>query len=324
MQVSLVIFEDAVLSAVSGAIDLISGANRYLQERGKEPAFELQLVSENAKSIHLNVPAQFFCFKTIDEIAETDLIIIPAFSINPDAALQKNKAIVDWIKAMKQSGTEIASLCFGSYFLAEAGLLDGKTATSHWAAISDMQQRYPNVTMLSDRVITDRDGVYTSGGAFSSLTLIVYLVEKFCGREAAIWVSKMYAVDMDRLSQAHFSVFKGQHNHFDSDILKAQQFIEQNFDSDITIDQIAEQAHMSKRNFIRRFKAATQNTPLEYLQRVRVESAKKSLEMNEQNIAAMVYDVGYNDLKTFRMVFKRITGLTPQEYRKKYARPAVA
>ncbi len=324
MHVSLVIFEDAVLSAISGTIDLIAGTNRYLQEIGKEPAFELQLVSEKSKNIHLNVPAQFFCYKTIGEVEETDLIIVPAFMINPETALQKNKAIIDWIKEKKQSGTEIASLCFGSYFLAEAGLLNGKTATSHWAAIPDMQQRYPQVKMLSDRVITDRDGIYTSGGAFSSLTLIVYLVEKFCGREAAIWVSKMYAVDMDRVSQAHFSVFKGQHNHFDSDILRVQHFIEQNFDTDITVEQMAEHAHMSKRNFIRRFKAATQNTPLEYLQRVRVESAKKSLEMNEQNIAAMVYDVGYNDLKTFRMVFKRITGLTPQEYRKKYARPAVA
>ena len=176
MHVSLVIFEDAVLSAISGTIDLIAGTNRYLQEIGKEPAFELQLVSEKSKNIHLNVPAQFFCYKTIGEVEETDLIIVPAFMINPETALQKNKAIIDWIKEKKQSGTEIASLCFGSYFLAEAGVLNGKTATSHWAAIPDMQQRYPQVKKLSDMVITDRDGIYTSGGAFSSLTLIVYLV----------------------------------------------------------------------------------------------------------------------------------------------------
>jgi transcriptional regulator GlxA family with amidase domain len=180
------------------------------------------------------------------------------------------------------------------------------------------------VQVLKDSVMTDHDGIYTSGGALLSWNLILYLVEKFCGRDVSIGVSRMFNIDLDRASQAHFVVFQGQRQHSDSDILKAQTFIEQNFHLPISVEQIAERSNMSKRNFIRRFKSATQNTPLEYLQRVKVESAKKALEKNTDDVASVMYNAGYNDTKTFRKVFKHVTGLTPQAYRKKYSRDVVS
>lgn len=318
--ISILVYEDAVLSAVSGALDILTGTNRFLEGAGRTAAFHVQLVSEKLKNIQLRLPAQFICHKTMDEVAETDLIIVPAFNGDPDTILQKNRAFVEWIYSMNSRGTEVASLCYGSYFLAEAGLLSGKACTSHWRTVEDMQRKYPDAEVLPDMVITDQQGIYTSGGAFSSLNLVLYLVEKFCGREVGTQISKIFSIDMDRVSQAHFAVFQGQRGHEDEEILKAQNYIEQKFQDQISVEDIARQANMSRRNFFRRFKEATQNTPLEYLQRVKVEAAKKALEKGTKNISSLIYDVGYNDLKAFRSVFKRITGLTPQEYRDKYSR----
>lgn len=319
-EVSLLIFEDVVLSSVSGVLDILMQTNHFLESSGKEPAFKVGLVSEKMKNIQTNVPAQFICYKTIDELFHTDLIIIPSFHGDPETMLSKNQATVAWLKEMSDMGTEVASLCRGSYFLAEAGLLEGKPCTTHWTAAEDMEKRYPGVKMMFDKVVTDVDGTYTSGGAFSSLNLILYLIEKFSGRDAAIWASKMFSIDLDRMNQSHFAVFQGQRQHEDEEILRAQTYIEENFHAQISVEHVAEQTNMSKRNFIRRFKSATKNTPLEYLQRVKIESAKKALEQHNYSILSLMHDVGYNDLKTFRTVFKRITGLTPQDYRRKYSR----
>lgn len=320
INISILIHENVILSSACGPLDILARTNQILAEAGKPPKFRVELVSEQLRNIMLADQAQFICDKTLDEVIHANLVIVPAFKGEPGKVLDKNRAMVDWIKAEHANGAEIASLCVGSYFLAEAGLLNGKPCTSHWAAIDDLRRRYPQIKARPDQVLTDQDGIYTGGGAFSSLNLIVYLVEKFCGKEVGIKASKNFSIHMDHLNQAHFSVFKGQRQHGDNDIAKAQSFIEDNFTRDISLEQTAKRFNMSKRNFIRRFKKATHNTPMEYLQRVKVEAAKQGLEMKGRNISAIMYDVGYNDMKTFRDVFKRITGLTPQAYRKKYCR----
>lgn len=318
--IALLLYEDVIPSSVTGVLDILSATNRFLQETGRPEAFKLLLASEqkNIKPSLLVDP--HIEHTTLAELKQVDLVITPAFQGDPDAILQRNAGMIQWIREMNQAGTEIASLCVGSYFLAEAGVLSNKICTSHWMAVTDMQRRYPDIKMLADMVLTDQEGVYTSGGAFSSLNLILYLVEKFCGKDTGIWASKMFSIDIDRVKQAHFAVFRGQYQHRDKEIQKAQAFIEQNYHQQISVEQIAEQINMSKRNFIRRFKNATQNTPLEYLQRVKIESAKKALEHSAQDTLSLAVEAGYNDVKTFRMVFKRITGLTPQDYRRKYCR----
>ncbi|MEZ0540838.1 GlxA family transcriptional regulator [Fibrella arboris] len=321
--ISLLVYEDAVLASISGVIDLLVATNGYAQQIGQPAPFRLELVSEQQKHIQLNVPAQFICTKTLAEITHTDLIIVPAFYVEPDEALTKNKILIDWIAAQYEQGTEVASLCLGSYFLAEAGILSGRSCTSHWKAFDDLQRRYPDVQVLTDSVMTDKEGIYTSGGALLSWNLILYLIEKFCGRDLCIGISRMFNIDLARASQSYFAVFQGQRQHEDQDILKAQTFIETNFHLPISVERIASEANMSKRNFIRRFKSATQNTPQEYLQRVKIESAKKALEKDRDDVSSIMYDVGYNDVKTFRKVFKQITGLTPQDYRRKYSRDSL-
>jgi transcriptional regulator GlxA family with amidase domain len=319
-EIALIIHEDATLSTITGAMDMLIHTNRLFQHSGKPQPFKIVLAVEKSNDHLLHVPTPLASYATLEEISRPDLIIVPAFYGDKDMMLKKHEAIISWINTKYQNGAEVASLCSGIYFLAEAGLLPGRSCTAHWNDMDDIVRRYPDVNFLSDMVITDQDGIYTSGGAFSSLNLILYLIDKFCGREVGIWASKMFSLDMDRISQSHFAVFKGQRQHKDDEILKAQTYIEENHHLQINIDEIAGYTNMSKRNFIRRFKKATHNTPFEYLQRVKIEAAKKALEKGTQNINLLMYDAGYNDIKTFREVFKKITGLTPQDYKRKYSR----
>ncbi|HVW95322.1 MAG TPA: helix-turn-helix domain-containing protein [Mucilaginibacter sp.] len=319
-EIAILIHEDAVFSTVSGAMDMLIHTNRLFHETGKPMPFKITLAGEGRDNTFLRNPEPYVGYSAIAEMERPGLIIVPAFYGDRSVTPRKHQILIDWLNEMNKNGAEVASLCSGSYFLAEAGLLSGRSCTSHWFDKDDIVSRYPDVNFLSDMVITDDRGIYTSGGAFSSLNLVLYLIDKFCGREVGVWASKMFSLDMDRTNQSHFAVFKGQYQHNDEDILKAQKYIEQNHHQQLNIDEIAEHSNMSKRNFIRRFKKATQNTPFEYLQRVKIEAAKKALESGAQNINMLMYDAGYNDIKTFREVFKKITGLTPQDYRRKYSR----
>ena len=319
-EIALILHDDATLSTVTGAMDMLIHTNNLFRHSGKPLPFKIVLAGEKSSNDLLQIPSPFVSYSTIAELTHPDLIIVPAFYGDRDLGLKKHHDIINWLNTMHQKGAEVASLCSGIYFLAEAGLLPGRSCTAHWNDMEDIVRRYPDVNFQSDMVITDQEGIYTSGGAFSSLNLILYLIDKFCGREVGIWASKMFSLDMDRISQSHFAVFKGQRQHNDDDILKAQTYIEKNHHLQINIEEIAGNSNMSKRNFIRRFKKATKNTPFEYLQRVKIEAAKKALEKGAQNINLLMYDAGYNDIKTFREVFKKITGLTPQDYRRKYSR----
>lgn len=319
-EIALLMHADVTLSTISGAMDMLIHTNRYFSMQHKPEPFKIILAGDSKNNNILPVSGQLVHHQSLAETSRPDLIIIPAFYGDRDEALKKHAGLIDWIKESYHKGAEVASMCSGSYFLAETGLLKERSCTSHWADIADLTSRYPDINFISQMVITDQEGIYTSGGAFSSLNMILYLIEKFCGREVGIWASKMFSLDIDRINQAHFMVFKGQRQHEDEEILNAQAYIEKNYNAQISVDQIAEHSNMSKRNFIRRFKNATQNTPLEYVQRVKIESAKKALESGAQNINLLMYDAGYSDVKTFRQVFKRITGLTPQDYRRKYCR----
>jgi transcriptional regulator GlxA family with amidase domain len=179
---------------------------------------------------------------------------------------------------------------------------------------------FPDADVVDDKIMTEDTGIYTSGGAYSYLNLLIYLIEKYAGREIAILISKAFMIDIDRISQSPFIIFQGQKAHEDEPIRKAQEFIEKNFQDKITVEQLASMHALSRRNLERRFKKATCNTVTEYIQRVKIEAAKKNFETSRKNINEVMYDVGYLDTKAFRTTFKKITGLSPIEYRKKYNR----
>ena len=171
--------------------------------------------------------------------------------------------------------------------------------------------------------MTEDHGIYTSGGAYSYTNLLLYLIEKHAGRDMAIMISKMFMIDIDRHSQSPFIMFRGQKEHEDTLIIKAQEFIEKNFKDKITVDQLADLLALGRRSLERRFKKATCNTVIEYIQRVKMEAAKKELETSRKTVSELMYEIGYSDTKAFRSTFKKVTGLSPIEYRNKYNRNSI-
>jgi transcriptional regulator GlxA family with amidase domain len=238
--------------------------------------------------------------------------------------ISDNADFVPWMVKQYKAGAELVSLCIGAFLLASTGLLKGRSCTTHWLAADEFRLMFPDVKVMPYKIITDEGGIYTSGGAYSSLNLILYLVEKFAGRDMAIKSSKMFEIDIERNSQSLFMMFHGQKDHDDDVIKRAQEFIEHNYSGKITVDQLASNLALSRRHLERRFKKATSNTVVEYMQRVRVEAAKMSLETMRENVNEVMYNVGYTDTKAFRETFKRITGVSPIEYRNKYNKDAKA
>ncbi len=306
------------LGCIEGSFIGFSRANEVLEKLGRPPLFDVKLVGMTKEP---QIYDRLFTVRpdfAIAEVAKTDLIIIPAVNGNMDEVIAANKGFFPWIVEQYKNGAEVASLCVGAFLLAATGLVEGKKCATHWLAQNEFRRMFPNVNLVSEKVITDEKGVYSSGGANSFWNLIMYLIDKYAGREVAIMCAKIYEIEIERDSQAPFVIFSGQKNHDDEPIKEVQSFIESNFHKKITIEQLAAMSAMGRRTFERRFKKATTNTVVEYMQRVKIEAAKKSLETNRKNVNEVMYDVGYTDTKAFRTTFKKITGLSPIDYRNKY------
>lgn len=261
----------------------------------------------------------------ISKVKNTDLVIIPAFlpQTSPDQNIKQNKKILQWIEMQYKKGAEVASLCTGAYVLASTGLVDGKKCSIHWNDAQTFRRMFPQVNLVADQVITHEHGLYTCGGAFSFMNLILYLLEKYYGREMAILCSKLFQVDIDRSSQSPYIVFNGQKSHDDAVVLQAQELLEKNSIDKFSTEKLAKRLAISRRSLDRRFVKATGNTPMEYLQRVKMESVKKQLEVSRKTVQEIMFEAGYSDLRAFRQVFRKVTGLSPIEYRGKYNKEAL-
>lgn len=309
---------------IEGTHQILNEVNSIYDEMGKSPLFKVQLVGIEGNTSQRN---GLFTIKPdilIHDVRKTDMIIIPAIHGDPEKIMQDNAAFVPWIIEQYNGGSEVATLCIASIFLAGTGLLNGKQCSTHWVAANTFRMMFPEVNLVDDKILTEEDGIYTSGGAYSFLNLLVYIIEKYAGRDVAVIIVKRFMIDIDRYRQSPFIIFQGQKTHDDESIKKAQEFIEKNFDDKITVDQLASMLALGRRNMERRFKKATANTVTEYIQRVKIEAAKKNLEVGRKSVNEVMYEVGYSDTKAFRTIFKRITGLSPIEYRSKYNREAVA
>lgn len=310
--------ESAVIEAVAAPQYVFSAANQFLEANGKEPLFEVNLVGHKKEikfrngmfSVHPNI--------LLEDVKEVDLIVIPPLFGDMQSAIALNETAIPWIVHHYKRGTEIASLCVGAFLLASTGLLTGKKCSTHWAYYNEFKGAFPDVEIVDGGVITEDSGIYSSGGANSYFNLLLYLLEKYTDRDTAILASKYFAIDIDRESQTAFMMFTGQKDHNDEEVKRTQQYIEENYQERITVDDLAKMVAVSRRSFERRFKQATGNTVIEYLQRVKIEAAKRSFESTRKNISEVMFDVGYSDAKAFRNVFKKITGLSPVEYRNKY------
>ncbi len=312
------------LSNIDGTQQILSEVNSMCIAMDKDPLFNIQLVGLAEESSQRNGLYTIKSDMLITDIKKTDLIIIPAMFGDQKEVHDLNAAFKPWIIDQYTQGAHVASFCLGTFFLAATGLLNGKQCATHWRFVNEFRNMFPDANLVDDKIMTEDDGIFTSGGAYSYLNLVVYLVEKFAGRDIAIMIAKAFMIDIDRISQSPFLIFSGQKAHEDEPVKKAQEFIENNFREKLTVDQLADMFALGRRSLERRFKKATCNTISEYIQRVKIEAAKKSFESTGKNINEVMYEVGYVDTKAFRTIFRKTTGLSPLAYRNKYNKEAVA
>ena len=309
----------STVACIVGALQVFSEANNFLTKKNEKGLFKIELVGAQKNEYLINNLLSIKHQVAIDEINNTNLIIIPASLIRSyGTSTKNNQLLINWVAQQYRLGAEVASMCAGSFMLASTGMLSGKTCSTHWALSESFRELYPDVNLQTDQLITDENGIYTNGGAYSFLNLLMYLVEKFYDRETAIHCAKYFQIDLDRNLQAEFSIFNGHKKHHDEAILTAQKYLEENYRDKISVEKLATELNIGRRNFDRRFIKATGFTPLDYLQRVKIEAAKKLFETTRNTVNEIMYEVGYKDAKAFRDVFSRITGLSPLEYKSKY------
>lgn len=316
--VSILALRDATMSCIDSSYQILNRVNTFLSYQGRPSFYKVEIVGISDVETLDSGLYRINVSNTIDKITKTDMVVIPLLCGDFSQAMEKNKGYADWMLKQHQQGAEIVSLCVGSFFLAFTGLLDNRRCAIHWAAKNDFTLMFPRVQAIDDTIITDENGVYTCGGGYSYLNLLLYIIEKHLGRELSVLASKMFEIDIERKSQQPFIIFVGQKRHGDADVLKAQEYIENHSSDQLSVDHLCKTLHLGRRNFERRFKKGTGNSVMEYLQRVRVEFAKKQLESSRKTIQEIIYDVGYNDINAFRKVFKKHTNISPLEYRRKY------
>lgn len=307
------------LSSIVGAYKIFTRANEYRQQYGERELFKIELAGISKEVDFYDGLFTVRPHKSISSIKKTNLIIIPSLNHNYQETVKHNGPLIDWLAKQYKDGAELATICTGAFLLAPSGILDGKSCSTHWAAADNFRTMFPEVHLQTDKLITDEQGIYTNGGAYSFLNLVLYLVEKYYGRETAIFCSKVFQIDIERNTQSQFIIFQGQKNHGDETIGKAQAYIEEHIDEKVSFERLATELAVSRRNFDRRFIKATGNTPVEYLQRVKMEAAKKELERGRKTVFEVMNDVGYTDDKAFREVFKKVTGLSPLDYKHRYS-----
>lgn len=305
--------------SIAALLDVFQTVNHYYQENTGMPYFDIRLI-RHPEDGTVAFPDEQYQPLHHEEVTVSDLVLIPAFRPgNISDYLRENSAFIPWVRQQAAKGAEVASFCTGAFMLAATGLLDQRRATTHVTAVEALSRNFPEVIVDADVVVTDDRGVYTSGGATSTFHLLLHILEKYCDRTTAIYTAKVFAIDMDRAGQSYFANWSPSRAHNDELVTAAQQRMEERFQDRVTVEEVIHDLPVSRRNFIRRFKTATGVTPIEYLQRIRIEAAKKLLEGKQENITGVMIQAGYEDAKAFRQLFRKIVGLSPKEYREKYA-----
>jgi len=317
-KIGLLLSKDYKLLSVAAILEVFETVNKFYIAEHKSPVFELILLdgidAEGSNQQALGYPLTKF-----KDAPLMDMVFIPAFtSDDMRATLTANYENIPHLIKQYQKGACLGSFCTGAFLLGATGLLNGKIATTHVDASSGFANAFPLVKLRSDKTVTQDDRLYTSGGATSSFHLLLHLVHEYCGKEMAIRIAKVFAIDMDRDNQSYFSTFQPSKDHADELVAIAQQKIEQNYQDAATIEELIKDIPSSRRNIVRRFKQITGITPIEYLQQTRIEAAKKLLEKTNQQMNEIIYNSGYNDPKAFRKLFKKSVGMTPTQYREKF------
>jgi len=321
IDVTVVLLDEGLPTTSIAPIEIFSYAGvlwRMLHGQPAEPLFTVRAASLDGRAPRSQLPISVQPGSAIDDIEKTDLIVVPTAGLDLSRVCERNAALVPWLRRFRERGAAIAGICTGVSLLAEAGLLEGRPATTHWAIVAACRQRYPGVHWQPERFITESDGIYCSGGLYASIDMSIYLVEKYFGHEVAVQTSKSLLVETPRTWQAIYSAEPPPRVHGDERVGKVQRWLYRHFREEVKFDALAAEVGMSARTFNRHFKAATGETPLEYLHRLRINAAKHLLESERKTVQAVGVDVGYQDAAYFRQLFKRFTGIGPHAYRERF------
>ena len=285
------------------------------QGRGLTPSFEINLVSPDGQPVRSFSEVQLPVDGALDE---AELIILPAFWDDFDALCQRHPQVLSWLRARHAAGSLICGEATGVFWMAQAGLLDGKEATTYWRFFDEFAERFPRVLLNRDKHLSDADNLYCAGGVTSACDLYIYLIERFCGASVAQGVARDILYEVQRNYAPGRIGFGGQKLHQDMTILQIQQWLEDHFADKFRFEDVAREHGMSIRNFMRRFQAATGDKPLHYLQRLRIETAKSLLSATRKSIKTISYEVGYDDASFFARLFRQHTELSPNQYRRQF------
>jgi len=318
--ITILASENTAASSIYNPADLFTSAGRLwhlIQGQKPHPLFQVNIVSQNGHPVSCFNGLSVQVHSAMDEIEQTDLILVSSIFDVPKT-LPRMKPAVKWLKQMYQRGTEIGSVCTGAFVLAETGLLNGKHATTHWGMATAFEKRYPEIRLDIQKTIIDNGDLYCAGGTNASLDLTLYLIEKYCGRETALQCAKVFLHDPGRNDQTPYTVFSQSFAHADEAIKSSQTWLLDRLHVPVETSEMSKVAGLSLRTFERRFKKATGETPLTYVQKLRVESAKHLLESTQHSFDEIAYQLGYQNTGAFRKVFVKYTQLLPSVYRNKF------
>ncbi|RFS15189.1 GlxA family transcriptional regulator [Emticicia sp. C21] len=317
--VGILLPHDYRLLSVAAILDVLEAANKIYKTDEETIPFNISLYQLVESDRAINTSFHGYPVAKIEEANRIDLILIPSFSTDDmQQTIGKNRAYIPWLHQQFRLGSEIATFCTGAFLLAASGLLNGKVATTHVDACPAFSTAFPDVVLRGDKTVTEDGRLFTSGGSTSSFHLLLHLVQKYCNRDVAVKIAKIFAIDMDRQNQSYFSTFQPSRDHNDNIVAMVQQKIEANYQEAETIEELIKDIPSSRRNVLRRFKQITGIPPIEYLQQIRIEAAKKLLEQTNQHMGEVIFSSGYNDPKAFRRIFRKIVGMTPTAYREKF------
>lgn len=317
MKLGIIAYKNCTASMIVGMMDILALANTQMQG-SKKTLFEIRIITSDGGPVSSFTTYPIVPSTSIHSKMNYDILYVPGFLGDPLDVISREGKTIAWLQRQYKKGTTLAAACNGNLMLAEAGVLKGKNATTHWSLKKFFEDRYPETTLKPEKIIVDEGDIISAAGVTAYMNLALYLVAKYGSNEIASYCSKIFLVDSGRKIQTPYLIFNSPKNHGDKEIMKIQEWIELNYRKPITADALLQTSTLSARTMIRRFKKATGDTPLEYLQRIRIENAKRSLETTDKTFSEITWDVGYSDISSFQRLFKSNTRLTPREYRNKF------
>jgi len=331
LHVSLVAIPDAVVSTLTGIYDVLNAfrmLGRIDASIPETPPFVVEIVAAAESPVTLASGVPVTPQRAIGELATTDIVIVPSVLLGRDGwSTGRYPELVAWARRMHAQGALLCSACSGIFLLAETGLFDGQDTTVHWGYAGDFAKVFPQVPISPERVlvVSGTEGqLITSGASMTWHDLVLYLIARYVGTTAAQTVARSFALQWHHDGLAPYIVFQGRRDHGDAAVLDAQDWLATRFSVAAPVEEMVKRSGMAERTFKRRFKEATGFAPIDYVQRLRIEDAKRRLERTEAAADEISWKVGYEDPAFFRRLFKRVTGLTPGAYRKRFQVPAFA